>query len=322
MSVDQQIPVSNLYGNNSATEFPFEFYIENEEQLLVEHTDLEGNKTTLEYGIDYSISEFKNKEGAFVTFPLQGSRYDVLAWDLSTDKKECLTISLTLPIEQPAEYNESGDLNKKNLEYSLDYLTRLIQIYTRIIERCVKVPEGSIETPEEVIANVYAAEQNCIDKSANCDNKSANCDDRLEKCTDLYNQTALEHATAIEEVTTAKDNAINQITLEHNNAISNINTTKENSVNTVQSALDGFDENATQANINIDNKKTAALYEIETRGADKISSLDTRLNSAEQLIKNIDNEEQSALSAIKAAEKAAVGNILDATNIVIRNWKE
>ena len=155
--IPQQIPVKNHKGNNSATTFDFDFYIENEEQLLVTHTDLDGNITTPEYGVDYTITAFKQQEGSSIIFPIQGSSYGILAEDTSSGKKEILSIALNIPIEQPAEYNTSGDLNKKNLEYSFDYLTRLVQLLSRKIDRAVKVDEGTDISTAQLVRNINTA---------------------------------------------------------------------------------------------------------------------------------------------------------------------
>jgi len=155
--IPQQTPVKNHKGNNSATTFDFNFYIENEEQLLVTHTDLEGNITTPEYGVDYTIAAFKQQEGSSITFPIQGSSYGILAKDTSTGKEEILSIALSIPIEQPAEYNISGDLNKKNLEYSFDWLTRICQILKRQIDRAVKVDEGTDINTAQLVRNINTA---------------------------------------------------------------------------------------------------------------------------------------------------------------------
>ena len=141
--IPQQIPVKNHWGNNSTTVFDFDFYIENEEQISVTHTDLEGNITNPVLGVDYSVNQVGNTNGSNITFPIEGSTYSVLGWDTSTDQKELLTISLDIPIEQPAEYSMSGDLSKKNLEYSFDYLTRICQIIYRMLKNTMKIPEGS-----------------------------------------------------------------------------------------------------------------------------------------------------------------------------------
>ena len=170
MTVSQIEPVKNHYGNNSATTFDFDFYIETEQQLLVQHTDMDGVITTLQLGIDYSINETGNDEGSYITFPLQGSEYGVLAWNQSTDEKELLTLSLNLPFAQEFEFDISGELDKSQLERAFDYGMRIDQILKRKIERAVLVEEGSPIKPEDLIQNIYetqAAANNSVEKIEN-----------------------------------------------------------------------------------------------------------------------------------------------------------
>lgn len=152
--IPEQIPVNNHYGNNSTTLFDFDFYIENKSQIVVTHTDMEGNVTTPILGVDYDIAEVGKENGSYITFPLEGSSYPVLGWNTETNDKELLTIALTLPVVQEAKYNKSGELNKKNLEYSFDYLTRLIQILYRILTRTVQLPEGSKQSIQDFIKDL------------------------------------------------------------------------------------------------------------------------------------------------------------------------
>lgn len=155
--ISEQIPVNNHKGNNSNKKFDFNFYIENEEQLLVTHTNLEGIISYPQLGVDYTIFETGYKDGSYIKFPIQGSKYEVLAWDTATDKKEILSISLNLKISQEAEYKLSDKLNLENLEYSLDYLTRLVQINSRKIERAVKVGEGTDIDTDKLVYNINMA---------------------------------------------------------------------------------------------------------------------------------------------------------------------
>lgn len=142
------LPVNNYKGNNSSTTFDFDFYIDTTSQLKVYHYDSNNIKTLLSLNIDYSINEVKNKNGSFITFPLQGSSYSVLAED------ESLSIELSLPIAQETQYNNSSLLNLEALEYSFDYLTRLIQILSRQMSLCVKAEECSEYTPNELIERI------------------------------------------------------------------------------------------------------------------------------------------------------------------------
>lgn len=137
-------PVNNYTGNNSTTTFEFNFYIENEEQLKVTLCNNQNIQYTLQNGIDYSINELKNKNGSYITFPLSTSEHNILS------ENEKISLELTLPISQETQYNNSSLLNLEALEYSFDYLTRLIQILSRKQELSIKVSEFSNVTPEEL----------------------------------------------------------------------------------------------------------------------------------------------------------------------------
>ena len=150
MAIPETEPVKNHYGNNSATSFDFDFYIEKSSQLKVQHTDLNGLLTTLKENVDYSIHEIGNENGSYITFPISGSTYDILKWDTVNDKKELLTISLNIPLKQEFEFDISGDLDKHQLEKAFDYQMRVDQILNRKINRAVLVPEGSELTPTEI----------------------------------------------------------------------------------------------------------------------------------------------------------------------------
>ena len=154
--IPQQTPVKNHWGNNSTTVFDFDFYINDAEQIKVTHTDMSGYVSNPVLGVDYTVNSVGNLNGGNITFPIEGSTYSVLGWNESTNEKELLSIALDLPVEQPAEYSMSGDLNKKNLEYSLDYLTRLIQILYRQISRTTKIAEGSSQSVDEFIAELQS----------------------------------------------------------------------------------------------------------------------------------------------------------------------
>ena len=137
----EQIPIKNHYGNNSTTAFNFDFFIENEDQLKVTHTNLKGEQHILTYGVDYSINEFQNKNGSYIVFPLENSAYSVLQEEILTHKKEMLSIELILPFEQESEYDQNY-LNFKNIEKSFDYVTRLVQILKYKFSKCISTAES------------------------------------------------------------------------------------------------------------------------------------------------------------------------------------
>ena len=152
MTVSSIVPVNNYTGNGSSTTFDFDFLIENESELVVTHKNINaGNETVLNLGIDYSINETGNKNGSYITFPLQTSSYSILSTE------EMITLSLSLPIKQESEFENSANLNLSVLEWTFDYIVRILQILTRKVERSVKVQEGETTTPDELVNNLYTA---------------------------------------------------------------------------------------------------------------------------------------------------------------------
>ncbi len=148
MTVSSIEPVNNYAGNNSATKFDFDFFIENENELLVQHTNKAGYQTTLKLNTDYTINEIGSENGSYIIFPIDGSDYDVLKED------EVITLSLDLQIVQEKEFKNSSKLSLKVLESAFDYVTRLIQILNRRIERAVKVKEGITIEPDKLMDEV------------------------------------------------------------------------------------------------------------------------------------------------------------------------
>lgn len=291
MTVSQQIPVSNCWGNNSAREFPFNFFIEKESELLVEHTNLNGVKSILENGVDYSIHEVGNKEGSYITFPLADSRYNTLAWDTSSDKKELLTISLNLPIQQSAEFENSGDLSKKNLELSFDYAIRLIQILSRTISRAIKVKEGDEATPDQLIESLNNSKRVAIE-AANLATSKA--DESLNNA-----NTAKEKA----DIATAKTQ---EVTETYNNAMADIQKDW-------QDAIDGIAEKQTQAETSITALKTSAKLTITNGMADITANKEQSMSAIDEnrisSIEEISNTKTTAISDISTAGAEQVSNI-------------
>lgn len=293
MTVSQQVPVSNCWGNNSAREFPFNFFIEKESELLVEHTNLNGVKSILENGVDYSIHEVGNKEGSYITFPLADSRYNTLAWDTSSDKKELLTISLNLPIEQSAEFENSGDLSKKNLELSFDYAIRLIQILSRTISRAVKVKEGDEATPDQLIESLNDSKR-VATEAANLATSKA--EESLNNA-----NTAKEKA----DIATAKTQ---EVTETYNNAMADIQKDW-------QDAIDGIAEKQTQAETSITALKTSAKLTI-TNGMADITA------NKEQSMSAIDENRKNTLAEIESAKSSAVSSVNETKNNAVTTVKQ
>lgn len=167
------LPVNNYVGNSSATTFDFDFYIEDSSQLEVYIYDKDEIKTKLTENVDYTIHEVKNVNGSYITFPIAGSSYDIL------DSDHKLSIMLSLPISQETEYNNSSLLNLNSLEYSLDYLTRLIQIVSRKTDLCVKIDECSSIQPSLLIDTI-------VEKATNATNAASTTLGYLNSVIDYY----------------------------------------------------------------------------------------------------------------------------------------
>ena len=179
------LPVNNYIGNNVTKTFDFDFYIDNKTQLQVFLYDENERKILLAQDLDYSINELKNKNGSFITFPLEGSSYDVLK---DTQK---ISLELVLPISQETEYNNSSLLNLEALEYSFDYLTRLIQILARKISLCVKVNEGSSKTSDELIEIINNNALSAIESANICLSKLQEVQKLNENIKEISNKISL-----------------------------------------------------------------------------------------------------------------------------------
>lgn len=239
-------PYNNWNGNGSTTTFDFDFYIEDETQLAVYHTNSKGVQTLLKYGTDYSINELQNENGSFINFPLASSTYSVLS------ENEVISLCLTLPITQENPYSKSSYLNLETLEYSLDYLTRICQIISRQMERSVKTQEGSSQTAEELVQALNDAQVNAAASaseaatSANAANASAIA--AGEEATIATQKAA--------EVSETYNNAMADIQSKHSDAVLNIQ-------NELQIAEDTILADRTEAVEGIATAKVQAINECE-----------------------------------------------------------
>ncbi len=154
MTVSSIVPVNTYTGNSFCKKFDFDFLIESGSELIVQLTDENGETTTLKEGIDYSINEIGNKEGSYIIFPLETSSYNVL------NENEKITLMLTLVIKQESEFRNSSYFNFNILEWTFDYIVRILQIINRKIERCVKVREGDNISPDNLINDIKDSEIN------------------------------------------------------------------------------------------------------------------------------------------------------------------
>lgn len=166
-------PYNNYRGDGVATQFDYDFFIQNGSQLIVEKIDSNDIVTRLEQDIDYEIVEIDGEYAGYIKFPIEDSLHGVL------QDNEILSLQLDLPFHQDSEYGQSSLLDLNSLEFSLDYLTRLCQILKRQLERSVKVNEGSEATPNELLdtinnnAKLAVNSANIATEKANEANESA-----------------------------------------------------------------------------------------------------------------------------------------------------
>ena len=156
MTVSSLVPVNNYTGNASTCQFDFDFLIEDEKELVVTLMNKKENTTEqLIFGVDYSINEIGSKNGSFIIYPLEElSSHSVLSND------ECLSLSLNLAIKQESEFENSATLKLDVLEWTFDYIIRVLQILSRKIDRSIKIVEGEDTKPEELVQNLIDAEFN------------------------------------------------------------------------------------------------------------------------------------------------------------------
>lgn len=199
-------PVNNYVGNDTTTLFDFNFYIDNASQIKVYLFDENNIKHTLTMDLDYSVNGSKSLNGGSVTFPLEGSSYSILK------SNQKLSIELDIPASQETEFNNSSLLNLSSLEYSFDYLTRLIQILKRKISLCVKVEECSNNTPEDLMNSINSASISA-NLSANSAQESKNQAELLAQSANQAKDTADE---ILEQTKNIKDEIISCGMFKHN----------------------------------------------------------------------------------------------------------
>jgi len=268
-------PYNNWSGNGSSTTFDFDFYIEDATQLAVYRTGSDGTQTQLTYGTDYSINEFKNENGSYITFPLAGSSYSTLA------SNEVISLCLTLPISQQNPFGKSSYLNLETLEYSLDYITRICQIIQRELERAVKVKEGSDVDTDELTQDLIIVADNITDVNTVSSNIS-NVNTVKNNISDVNTV-----AGSISNVNSTGSNIANVNTVASN--ISNVNTVKDSISNVNTVAGDIANVNAVAGNkTNIDAVKNNATN-INTVAGDKtnIDTVATNISKVNTVATNI-----------------------------------
>lgn len=283
MTVSSIVPVNNYTGNSSVVNFDFDFLIEKENELVVQHTDANGITSVLQYNVDYSIKEIGNKNGSYITFPLNGSSYKVLGSD------EHISLALSLQIEQESEFHNSSYFNLNILEWTFDYIVRILQILSRKIDRCVKVEESETVFPDDIMEElnnkcekVHTAHSDIVDLSKEMESYK-------DLAIDSYNNAQKEANIAKEQAKLATDKAgiatakTEEVVQKANEAISNIENKKTASVNAINST------------------SSTQIFNIEKEGATQVNLAKEQVNIAtEQANIAMEQAKQATINAKEA----------------------
>ncbi len=240
MTVSSIVPVNNHTGNSSVKKFDFDFLIEDENELIVQYTNKSEETKILTLGVDYSINEIGNPNGSYIIFPLESSAYNVLRND------EKISLMLTLSIKQESEFKNSSYFNLNILEWTFDYIIRILQVLNRKIDRSVKISEGANYTPDELINQIKTSEV----KAVNAANIAENAKTFIEQNEALY--CVAEDIQGPNNIAQVLENKVNIDKVA--NSISNINIVG-NDIDNINSVAENEDNinllNSNKNNINI-----------------------------------------------------------------------
>ena len=298
MTVSKNNPVNNYAGDSSVTQFDFDFLIEDSSELLVQYTNSSGEQTTLTLDVDYSIHEVGNKNGSYITFPIAGSSYSTLA------SNEVISLSLTLDIEQDKEYANSNKLNFSTLEWSFDYITRILQIMSRLLARAVKIQEGSNIDTDTLAVNLNKV----ADISDDVSTVAANTSDISTVADDIAKVNTVSGSIANVNAVGNSISDVNTVAAD----LTNVDTVATNisDVNTV--ATDILDVNTVADNMTDVNTVVTNISDVNTV-ADKITNVNTvatniaKVNTAATNINNINTVAGVSGNVTTVANK--IGNV-------------
>ncbi len=323
------LPINVYQGNNSATNFDFDFYIENPNQLDVFYYSSTGTKRKLEYGVDYSINELKNPNGSYITFPIENSDYSILSED------EKISLELTLSISQETQYNNSSLLNLQALEYSFDYLTRICQILKSNISRVPKLASAynisDLTFPEPKANNVIQWSPN-EDKLINYDIKSdVDAIGQVASNALISAENAIITSSSVEIKANSASTIANSANAKATQAIQsvesavsrieNANTNAQNALYAANYASDKADNaivSATSANTKADNAVSTAnaasedLIAVEQNVINAVETANSANVNSSNAISVANTSNTNASTALQSANQA----IIDSTNAV------
>ncbi len=202
MTVSSIIPVNNYKGNNSVTTFDFDFLIEKDSELVVTIINKDGISSILKQNLDYSISKREDKQGGYITFPLETSSFGVLK------ESEVISLALSLEVKQESEFKNSSHLNLNVLEWTFDYIVRIIQILNRKISRAVMVQEGFYSTPNDLLKNINEAERTSKKYAESAEKSALSADDSADKTEKMLQNVEKTYEDAMNDIENLYDNSM------------------------------------------------------------------------------------------------------------------
>ncbi len=183
MTVPSLVPINTYEGNSYSVTFDFDFLIESSSELVVKYYSETGESVTLEEGTDYSIHEIGNPSGSYISFPLSSSQYQILK------PNEHISLSLNLVIKQENEFRNSRYFNFDILEWTFDYIVRILQMLSQKLDKCFQLPDSSEINPNTLIEELVVCKNQSVQAAASA-------------------QSSAESATAAAEVAVEKETSI------------------------------------------------------------------------------------------------------------------
>lgn len=166
MTVSTSIYKAGPYAGSGTTgPFTVTFRFLANSHLRVIKTSTTGSETTLNLGVDYSVTGAGGASGTVtLTSPL-----------LTGDK---LTIVRNVPLTQETDYVFDDSFPSESHEQALDKLTMITQQLAEEVDRAVKVLPSSTDDPDALIASIKTSEQNAAASAASAAASYDEFDDR------------------------------------------------------------------------------------------------------------------------------------------------
>ena len=134
MTIENETRLVRHIGNDSATEFAFDFLIPTNADLVVTLYDTEIEETTvLTRDVDFSVTGIGDDDGGEVTYPLSGDPLTSTEW---------LIIKREVAYEQTLEINDQGGYLPSVLMAQLDRIVMMAQQLKEEVNRSLKIVPG------------------------------------------------------------------------------------------------------------------------------------------------------------------------------------